>query len=133
MRWLTQRTWEFQILQKYLRVMGTVPAKLLPQAKAAQISLSSPKLSVREAVWTVLILEPHQSRGFVEDTDPALGSAHTTRSGLGWGWHQPTRPFSMHTVNMMILQTFCSHTSLQKSSMVFFRGPWVAMNSCWDV
>lgn len=37
MRWLTQRIWKCQILQKYLRVMGMV--------LAAQISLSSPKLS----------------------------------------------------------------------------------------
>lgn len=41
-----------------------------------------------------------------------------------------TRPFSMPTVSMMITWTCCSHTSRQKSSSVFLRGPWVAMISC---
>lgn len=118
-----------------------VPAKLhfypfLPQANA---ELPTPA-SLPHNCLSRKLCHPCSpwSQGLSEGTNPALGSAHMTRSGLGWGWHmeawqcQPTRPFSMHTVSMMMLQTFCSHTSLQKSSIVFFRGPWVAMNSCWD-
>lgn len=58
------------MLQKYLSVMGMVPAKLhfcpfLPQAYAELYTSASvpPKLPVGEAVRPVLTLEPHPSRG----------------------------------------------------------------------
>lgn len=123
-----------------------VPAKLHfcpfpPQANAELHTSASvpPRTACRGSCVARAYPGATSEQGLVEGTNPALGSAHTTRSGLGWGWYmeawwcQPTRPFSMHTVSMMMLQTFCSHTSLQKSSIVFFRGPCVAMNSCWDV
>lgn len=44
-----------------------------------------------------------------------------------------THPLSMPTVGMTTTRTCCSHASCQKSSRVFFRSPWVVMNSCGRV
>ena len=76
------------MLQKYLRVVGMVPAKLhfcpfLLQAYAELHTSASvpPRLPVREAVWPVLTLEPHLSRVWWRaQTQPW---AQLTRPGLG--------------------------------------------------
>jgi hypothetical protein len=43
-----------------------------------------------------------------------------------------TLPFSVHSVNMTMIATFCSQTILQKSSIVLGIGPWDAMYSLWE-
>ena len=45
-------------------------------------------------------------------------------------YKQRTRPRSVRFVNITMTETFCSQIIRQKSSIVLFNGPCVAMYSC---
>lgn len=77
-RWLTQ-AWQFQILQKYLGVMGMVLAKLLPHTKAElHRSASLPPSCLSGKLWGLC-----SSWSTMHILSPGLSSHHQGYSGAG--------------------------------------------------